>query len=552
MSLQPQQLPCVPAATVRVAQAAFPKGNRYMTMRDKLGVFYTDQDFASLYAVQGQPAQTPWRLALVLVFQFMEGLSDRQAADAVRSRIDWKYALSLELSDAGFDASVLSEFRSRLIAGGQELFLLDAMLKHFQQLGLLKARGRQRTDSTHVLAAVRALNRYECIGETLRHCLNVLATVAPTWLRHHLQPQWVERYAKRFDDYLLPKGMQARMQRVEQIGADGRTLLTALYAENAPTWLRQLPAVETLRIVWLQQFYAATPDVPMIWRELSDQPPARQLLHSPYDVQARYGGKRMTNWVGYKVHLTESCEPDQPHLITHVLTTEATTQDYEVAAPIQAELAQKALLPCEHLLDAGYVDAELLVTSQEEYQVTVTGPVLEDHSWQAKEQTGYDLAAFSLNWEAKQAICPHGNLSRKWSQTQARDGTAIINIRFDPKQCALCPARQQCTRSQNGPRHITVRPRPIHEALQSARAHQQTVTFRDRYRARAGIEGTLSQALRMAGLRQARYVGLAKTRLQHILTAAALNLYRITDWLTEHQPVATRSSPLARLAALAP
>jgi transposase len=372
-----------------------------------------------------------------------------------------------------------------------------------------------------------------------------------SWLRHHLQPEWIDRYAKRFDDYLLPKSMQARMELVEQIGTDGRTLLTALYAEDAPVWLRQLPVVETLRIVWLQQFYAAAADTPMSWREQSDQPPAAQLLHSPYDVDARYGGKRITNWVGYKVHLTETCEADQPHLITHVLTTKATTQDYEVAAPIQDDLAQKALLPSEHLLDAGYVDAELLVNSQQRYQVTVTGPVLEDHSWQAKEETGYDLAAFTLDWEAKQALCPHGNVSRKWSQTRERDGTAIINIRFDPKQCTLCPARQQCTRSQTGPRHITVRPRPIHEALQTARQQQHTAAFRNRYRTRAGIEGTLSQGIRMAGLRQARYIGFAKTRLQHILTATALNLYRITDWLAEYQPVQTRTSPLSRLASLA-
>jgi transposase len=202
------------------------------------------------------------------------------------------------------------------------------------------------------------------------------------------------------------------------------------------------------------------------------------------------------------------------------------------------------------LLDAGYVDAELLVDSQEHYHVTVTGPVLEDHSWQTKEQTGYDLAAFTLDWEAKQAMCPHGNLSRKWSETHDHLDTPIINIRFDPKQCALCPARQQCTRSQSGPRNLTVRPRPIHQALQAARQHQQTADFWQRYRIRAGIEGTLSQALRRSGLRQARYIGFAKTRLQHILTAAALNLYRITDWLAEQQPAQTRSSPLVRLATL--
>jgi transposase len=159
-----------------------------------------------VFSWRGQPAETPWRLALVTILQYAEGLSDRQAADAVRGRIDWKYALSLALTDPGFDSSVLSEFRTRLVTGGMEQALLDQMLVQFREHKLLTARGRQRTDSTYVLAAVRTLNRLERAGETLRHALNSLATVAPDWLRERSQPEWIDRYSRRVDDYHLPDG----------------------------------------------------------------------------------------------------------------------------------------------------------------------------------------------------------------------------------------------------------------------------------------------------------------------------------------------------------
>ena len=271
------------------------------------------------------------------------------------------------------------------------------------------------------------------------------------------------------------------------------------------------------------------------------------LIHSPYDVDARYGTKRTTHWVGYKVHPTESCDTDRPRVITHVMTTEATVTDYEVTASIQGELVDKGLPPAEHLLDAGYVDAELLVHSQQTHQIRTTGPVIDDHSWQAREKTGYDLAAFTLDWENWRAICPHGNSSRKWSETHNTQGTPIINIRFGTTQCRACPVRQQCTRSAKGPRNITVQPKAVHEALQHARIHQRTADFHERYKMRAGIEGSLSQGMRRSDLRQSRYIGLAKTHLQHILTAAALNLYRITEWLMEKPVAQSRTAPFVRL-----
>ena len=234
MSLRSPLFYLIPDHTAEVAHAAFPKGNPYMRMRDTLGPIYTNPEFAHLFPKDGQPAYAPAQLALVTVMQFAEGLSDVQAADAVRGRIDWKYVLALDLTDPGFDASVLCEFRQRLLAGNAELLLFETMLTLFREQGLLKAKGRQRTDSTHVLAAITVLNRLECVGETLRHALNVLATAAPDWLRSWVPSIWFERYSRRFEEYRLPSAKAARYTLAEQIGADGRQFLYMIDAAPTP------------------------------------------------------------------------------------------------------------------------------------------------------------------------------------------------------------------------------------------------------------------------------------------------------------------------------
>lgn len=550
MSLQPQAIPPVPATTAATARAAFPQGNRYLAMRDELGTLYTDQDFAALFSGRGQPAIAPWRLALILVFQFAESLSDEQAIEAVRGRIDWKYALSLELTDAGFDPSVLSEFRDRLIAGSRELHLLDAMLIRFKAAGLLKARGRQRTDSTHVLAAVRALNRLQIVGETMRHALNVLAVAAPDWLPPHLHADWPERYGARFEEYRLPKAKDARQALAEQIGGDGRGLLHQIYATAAPAWLRDLPAVQTLRQVWCQQYHAVPADAPMRWRASAELPPGRLIINSPYDPEARYGHKRTTEWTGYKVHLTESCDDDAPHFITHVLTSAAPGPDYDALEPIHQALAAKDLLPAEHLVDAGYPDADSLVTSQTQ-GIDLLGPVPTNQHWQQQAQEGFDIASFGLDWEAKVATCPQGHPSQKWSATHDTRGNAIINIRFDRATCAACVRRSQCTRAATGPRELTVRPQAQHQALQAARKRQRTPAFKAAYAARAGIEGTLSEGVRVSDLRRSRYRGRPKTHLHHILSASAINLRRFGAWVSDTPRARTRTPAFVKLMAQA-
>ncbi len=293
--------------------------------------------------------------------------SFRQAADAVRNQIDWKYVLALGLDDPGFDASVLSEFRSRLLAGGAEMQLFETLLSLLREQGFLKARGKQRTDSTHVLAAVVTLNRLECVGETLRHALNVLATVAPDWLGEVVPSPWYERYARRFEEYRLPAKKEDRYALAEQIGADGLQLLQLIDGEQEWAWLREIPAVQILRRVWMQQFYACAPGSPVHWRVAEDLlPPAPLLISSPYDPDARWSKKRETTWTGYKVHLTETCDDDLPHVITNVETTNATLADHSMTDVIHTHLAERDLLPSEHIVDTGYMTSDHLVTSQEQ------------------------------------------------------------------------------------------------------------------------------------------------------------------------------------------
>ena len=546
MSLHPQPMGPVPEETARVARAAFPRGNSCLRLRDELGTLFSDADFASLFPTRGQPAEAPWRLMLVSLLQYAENLSDRQAAEAVRSRIDWKYLLGLELTDAGFDSTVLSEFRSRLVAGSAEEKILQLLLEKCRERKWLTARGRQRTDSTHVLGVIRALNRLECVGETLRHALNSLAVIAPDWLKVRSQSEWVERYGKRVDDYHLPKSKDERQAYACLMGTDGHRLLDTLYAAEAPAWLSQVPAVETLRQVWVQQFYRTETEIR--WRTESEGiPPSALMISSPYDTEAHYAKKHTTSWIGYKVHVTESCDADAPHLITHVETTIAPSGDGDVVGPLHEALQSQDLLPSVHLVDTGYVDAERLVESKRDYGVDLYGPARRDCKRQAHEAKGFAADQFRIDWEQQQAICPQGCTSNNWTPAQDRSGNPVIKIKFSSSDCRVCPSHRDCTHTTRPRRTITIHPQSEQEALQAARQRQTTPEFAQQYGQRAGIEGTLSQGVRAFGLRHARYVGQAKTHLQHVLIATAINLVRIGQWLAGELPAQTQQSRFVRL-----
>jgi transposase len=543
MSMYPQEVGSIPEETARVARAANPKGTLAMRLRDVLAELYQDEQLAALYAVKGQPAYSPWRLAVVTVLQYSENLTDRQAANAVRERIDWKYCLGLELTDPGFDFSLLSEFRQRLVEDGAETLLLDGLLERCKQRGWLKAGGKQRTDSTHVLARVRSLSNLECVGETLRAALDDLAQIAPDWLVKQISSDWFERYSHRVENYRLPKAESQRKELAQQIGADGLHLLEALEKPDAPVGLSDEESLQVLRRVWEQYYDLASGKA--VWRAGPQASEAEGVIRSPYDPQAQSGKKRETVWLGYKVHLTETCEQTEttPQVIVQVQTTVAAVQDVEVTASIQEELAKRDLLPEEQIVDTGYVDADLLVSSQHKHGLRLVGPVLSDNSWQAKEGKGFDAAHFQLDWQSQVATCPHRQTSQPFRQAGER-----IEVVFAKEVCANCPVRHLCTKSQTTGRVLHLRPQAEHEALQARRQEEQTPEFRQTYQTRAGIEGTLSQAVRGMGIRRSRYDGLHKTHLQHVLTATAINLTRIDAVLTQAPRGKTRQSSFTKLA----
>jgi transposase len=547
MTVHGQRNDRTPEETARLLHIALPKGNVYTRMRDELGELFRDEEFMKLYSTDGKPAESPGRLAMVTLMQFVENLTDRQAAEAVQVRIDWKYALGLELEDEGFDYTVLSEFRSRLITKGAEAQIFDKLLEVCQTRGLVKARGKQRTDSTHIMAAVRDLNRLECVGETVRQALEVLVDVVPEWLSGWFEEEWALRYGQPLNSYRLPKEMKAREEMGPVIGLDEFEIMNHVYAATAPHWLRGVPAIEALRRIWIQQYEMH--DDQVRWRAGKDLPPAQELIGSLFDLDARTSSKRHMTWNGYKVHVTETCDADGPHLVTNVITTPASVPDVSVTPQVHDDLAAKNLDPAVHVFDSGYPDASELAHAKQVHEIEVFAPVCSSTSWQARQPQGFQLSDFKIDWTAQQVTCPQGQVSQSWRLGQDRFKNPRINVKFPPQTCPACLVRTQCTRSANNERRISFQPQPEYEALNAARIYQATAEFKARYNVRAGVEGTISQCIAAFGIRIARYFGLAKTKLEHLLCAAAMNFVRIDKWLTGTPHAKTRKSKLAHFAA---
>jgi transposase len=552
--LRPQPSGPVPAETARVARAAFPKGDLFRRRGAELGPLFTADSFADLSPTHGQPALAPGRRARVAIRQFAEALSDRQAADAVRRRIDGKDLLRRARTDAGFAASVRSEFRARLIAGSAESHLLDTLLPWCRERKLVKAHGQQRgpegAPSTHVLAAVRALNRIEVVDETMRHALNSLAIGVPDWRRAVAPTDWLDRSARRASDLRLPAGTDARAALAGTIGADGSALLQAISADATPAGRREVPAVPISRRVGVQPFGAA--DATLRWRtETEGIPPSSLFISSPSDGDAPYARKDTTPGVGSKIPLTETCADDLPHRITPIETTTGPTADGGATPRLHAARQEKDLRPETHLGATGFLDATLLVESRADYGVDLFGPTRRDDHWQAQAGEGFAAQHVAIDWEKGQAICPAGRPSRSGTPAVANRDNDVIKIKFSSADCGAWEFRTRWIRSTTDYRRRarTIRPQEEYQALRSARQREGTPEFATTDAKRAGSEGTISRGIRTGEMRRTASVGRAKTHLGHLLTGVALNFRRLGEWFMEVPAAKTRCSSFAALMA---
>ncbi|NPA89962.1 MAG: IS1182 family transposase [Chloroflexi bacterium] len=540
MSLKSQGVPSLPEETARVVRRVFPKGNLYITIGDQIGVLFEDTDFADMYAREGKPAIAPYVLAMVSIFQFMEDLSDREAADAVRARMDWKYALHLPLDDPGFDFSVLSEFRQRVLAHDKGVLMFERVLQRLEEMQLLRKRGKQRTDSTHVLGASRRLSRLELVVETMRVTLEGIARVAPEWLQREVPAEWYQRYHRAWRSLRFPKKQEDRDALLLRVGEDGYALLERVNGPETPEAVQELAVMDTLRRVWEQEFMRDEAGVHV--REPGQRVSGEAMIVTPHDEEVRRSTHGALEWHGYRLHWTETCDEGQPRLITHVAVTPATTPDVVMLPKIHQALAEQGRVPGIHLVDGGYVAGHVLAQAETQYGIDVVGPAPKGTHWQARTPGGFTLEHFHVDWEKKQATCPQGHNSVTWSESHNERGYPVVHIGFAKSTCDVCPVRSKCTRSRTGGRRLKVL--RTHEYLRQARKRQKTPEFQQMYKQRAGVEGTVSVTVQHHGMRRSRYVGLKKTQLQALFTAMAVNLKQAARWLMGVPPASTRSSPL--------
>jgi transposase len=408
-------------------------------------------------------------------------------------------------------------------------------------------------DATHVLASIRTMTRLELLAESLRAALNELATVAPDWLRGGAPTAWYERYSRRIEDSRLPESKADREAYAEAVGLDGFTLLGLVDDPGAPAEVRASPMVGVLRRVWERHFRrdgdppAGGTEGRVRLRAEGELPPAAEGIESPYDPEARYRSKSGMHWTGYAAVLTETCDEDRPHLITHVATTTAAVHEVNCTASVQEALAGLGLTPGEHLVDAGFVTAELLVSSRDERDIRLVGPPRKDASWQNRTEGAYGVEDFAIDWEAQRVRCPQGRLNASWKPYTEPGRPPYVSVRFGESDCRECPARPNCTRAAKQGRALRLPLREQYEALRAMRSLIGGEEGGRLYAKRAGIEGTISQGVRSFGLRRARYRGQARAHLQHVATAAAMNLSRMWDWLEGVPLAATRKSRFARL-----
>lgn len=578
MSMKPSPLP-EPDPRVAASIRARYHGKRKVrvplavAIRDKMDDgWLEDEDFAALYGKRGRPGYSPLVLSLVTVLQFAENLSDRAAADKIMDSLAWRYLLGLAEDDPGPDHSVLSEFRGKLAGNGMERVVFDAQLAWMKKEGLVRAGGKQRADSTGVLAAVAALNRLELAGETVRAALEALAAAHPAWTQSVLDESWTRRYGAPVTSWKPPVTDKQRDELALAYGKDGHALLRAIDDPASPHWLKEIPAVSTLRAV-LDQNYLRTAGEDgtevIIRREKGPSeedgglPPGDRRIASPYDTDARWGVKRDELWLGYKLHITETCDDCPPcgcggpcrqgcaaaalpNLVTDVVTTPATVPDIAVTRVINDNLAAAGLVPARLYEDSGYLSAEIVVNERRRHGITLVGPLIADTSAQARAARGYARADFAIDYDAETVTCPQGKTSQAWTPA-VQHGKDKIAVKFSPRDCGPCPARDLCMAGKaRKRRQLTLNPRELAEAQAANREQEKTRSFAADYARRAGIEGTMNQAIRY-GARRARYRGLDKTRLEHAFTAAALNFIRLHAYWTGTPLNRGNTTHLARL-----
>jgi transposase len=480
-----------------------------LALRPRLEALYCENN--------GRPAIDPVLLCGVTLLQFMEKVSDRRAAEQVAYHLGWKYALDLELPYEGFHPTVLVYFRDRLEANEAERLIFDGIVDLLIDLGLIKRAGKQRIDSTHILGYVKEMSRLECAAETLRLALEGL-----TGVFGGKRPEFWERlwslYVESEVSWRLTKA--ERDSRYRQCGQDIKELVE--WIDKTATQLGEMESVKLLRRVFAEQFEVVEGTIcPRRTR------PSRA-VQNPHDPDAHYADKGTKQWIGYKVHVVESVDPEEPakmkaepgeHFITEILTTEAAEPEKTgLAEALKRQQAQHEIKPEAVYADAGYV-TESTLSQAEQNAMELLGPTRPD-----PHKGPYNADGFVVDVANQRAVCPEGKTSTQCSHIKdSYMGTEYYRLEWG-SQCDSCPVQKQCTRAKSGRRILVVGLR--HDLVQKRREQMRAENFSQSMHPRNGIEGTHSELVRGHGLRRTKYRGFNRVALSHYFMGAACNVKR--------------------------
>ena len=515
MSMQTPFAVEIPEETRRLVEPLLAADSVYRLVGKEIDQVISDEDFLDMYATEGRPAVNPVVLAMVSVFQFLEKLPDRAAAEAVVMRLDWKYALRQELTWTGFHYSDLCNFRKRLLEHGREWVVFERLVAYLRERGYIKGRGKQRTDATQVIGLVARLSRLELVWETIRVTVRSLIDADASWVSKHLPVSFVDNHSQRRWDYRLSKAKIR--QRMGEAGQEGYWLLDQVEGHGSDE-LKTLAEVKQLRRVLAEQFTRGKDG------ETTPRPPGEakgDVITTPHDPEARYGYKGGQGWVGYKLQVTETADEDS-RFITDVDIVPAMRQDNQSLAAIQDRLVERGVPPGKQYVDQAYMSGKHIADSLTK-GIDLRGFVREGN---ASKPEGFRLRDFEIDIERRRAICPAGKKQAKWARAKPGVKSLIAyHVRFG-KQCQSCAyfGPDLCTDKPGG-RHLGVN--AYHDLIQARRREAGTKAFKQEMKIRAGIEGTISEMVRGHGLRRSRYRGQRKNQLQVLFVAAATNLKRL-------------------------
>ena len=515
MSMQTPFAVQIPEETRRLVGPLLPADSVYRLVGNEIDKIISDGDFLDMYAAEGRPAVNPVVLALVSIFQFLEKLPDRAAAEAAVMRMDWKYALRQELTWRGFHYSDLCNFRRRLLEHGREWVVFERLVAYLRERGYIKERGKQRTDSTKMIGLVARLSRLELVLETIRVTLGALVDADASWVRNHLSVALVDNYSQRRWDFRLSESEIRR--RMGEAGQEGYWLLDQVEAHGSDE-LKTLAEVKQLRRILEEQFTRGEDG------DTAPRPPSQvkgDVITTPHDPEVRYGYKGGQGWVGYKLQVTETAG-EASRFITDVEVVPAMRQDNQCLTAIQDRLVQRGIPPGKQYVDQAYMSGRHIAESLAK-GIDLRGYVREGNT---SRPEGFRLQDFQIDVERRQAICPARKKQVKWAR--ARPGVKNLiayHIGFGT-QCQSCPyfGPGLCTDKPNG-RWLGIN--AYHDLIQARRQEADTETFKQEMQIRAGIEGAVSEIVRSHGARRSRFRGRQKSQLQALFVAAATNLKRL-------------------------